>query len=482
MANSFGDFLRKLLRGSPESAAGSQSTLLTDREAPPARSEGLERSERSGRRRRPKRPDGAIRPGRVAESPGRGEDDDEEAGRDTGLTADVFEDDDDDDDAGITRKTLPMPLSRDTNYTPRSAGPVLKRSGDPAREYAQLGAQLIRAIGESNQGLFRQSLEVVLRRVYPFKPIAERIDGIQVTVARIQKAILTKDYGFAAQIASSLTQDASLLTDDVVLMASALLKMGEGLEKTVTDGDLMSASRQIQGLISTAGQFDAAASSRADQLLQLVGRLDRALRTRDFALITSLAGILARDATVVAAFVNEDAAVSPPPVPEAPSLEQMMALIGEQMATRQFTALATAARLMAYRAGLFSDPVMAQALQLNQISRQLRQALLEGKRDVALALSGNIARSAGIFRGPVLERTNHLLDQCLQLEQASQHKDYAAISNLAARVARTADLLTNLQVARASALVQQATKLDQAIRRFDLTSASAALDALPTTR
>ncbi|MBM3275778.1 MAG: hypothetical protein FJZ00_11535 [Candidatus Sericytochromatia bacterium] len=184
----------------------------------------------------------------------------------------------------------------------------------------------------------------------------------------------------------------------------------------------------------------------------------------------------------MAAFVHEDVTPGAPPLPAEPDLEEMMALIGEQTATRQFSGLGTTARLLAYRAGLFSDPVMAQAVQLNSLSRQLRQALLEGKRDVALALAGNIARSAGIFRGPVLERTNALLDQCLQLEQAAQHRDYAAISNLSARVARTADLLTNLQVSRASQLVQNSTKVEQAIRRFDLAAASLTLDALPVAR
>ncbi len=454
MAVNFRDLLRKLLRVGPELANPAQSGVVIDREVGHERECGADRAgENSG---------GAVgKPDRQAS---------------------VFEPDDDDDDAGITRHTLPTPLSRDTNYTPRSVGPMLKRTGDPALKYAQLGAQLIRAIGEGNPDLFSQNLDLVLRRVFAFKPIAVRIEGIGGTVANIQKAILTRDYSFAAHIASTLAQDASLLTDDVVLMSTALLKMGDSLEKAVSANDLMAASRQIQGLITTVEQFDGAASSRADQLFALVNRLDRAVKTRDFALITSLAGILARDATIVAAFVHEDVALAPPPLPEDPTLEEMMALLGEQMATRQFTALATAARLLVYRAGLFSDPVMAQAQQLNQLSRQLRQALLEGKRDVSLALSGNIARSAGVFRGPVLERTNNLLDQCLQLEQATQHRDYAAISNLAARVARTADLLTNSHVARASALVQQATRLDQSIRRFDLTAASGALDALPTTR
>lgn len=491
MVPAFGEFLRKLLRGSPDSVAGSQSAVLADRKGRRPHHEAAPGGD----------PQGAGPDPEDDQIPGGADGEDDEAG--SGLwSATVYEADDEpytgvaDGDvdrshsrtgdqaapAGKRSQTLPAPLSRDTNYTPRSAGPMLKRTGDPALAYARLGAQLIRAIGEGNPELFRESLEKVLRRVHPFRSIAERIDGIQGTVARIQKAILTKDYAFAAQIAATLTQDASLLTDDVVLMSSALLKMGEALEKAVAANDLMAASRQIQGLVSTVEQFDAAASSRAEQLLHLVGRLDRAVKTRDFALITSLASILARDATVVAAFVNEDAVLTPPPLGEDPTLEEMMALVGEQMATRQFTALATTARLLAYRAGLFSDPVMAQAVQLNQISRQLRQALLEGKRDVALALAGNVARSAGIFRGPVLERTNHLLDQCLQLEQATQHKDYAAISNLAARVARTADLLTNAQVARASMLVQQSTRLEQAIRRFDLAGASATLEALPPAR
>ena len=172
MAATLRHFLRKLLRAGPDDGSASQSTVLTDREAPS--------------RPRQEAATGEMGAGRWASS--------------------VFEADDDDDDAGITRRTLPTPLGRDTNYTPRSAGPMLKRTGDPALKYAQLGAQLIRAIGEGNPALFRESVDLVLRRVYPFRPIAERIEGIHGTVARIQKAILTKDYAFAASIASTLTQ------------------------------------------------------------------------------------------------------------------------------------------------------------------------------------------------------------------------------------------------------------------------------------
>ncbi|MBM3269219.1 MAG: hypothetical protein FJZ01_16380 [Candidatus Sericytochromatia bacterium] len=390
-------------------------------------------------------------------------------------------DDEDDPEVGEARphyRTIHVRPTKDTNYLPRTGGAMLTRTGDPALKYAQLGAQLIRAVGESSKELFDDALGKMLRRARAFRAIADRIAVIALTVSKIQKAILTKDYSYAAQMASTLAQDASLLTDDVVLMATAIVRSADSLEGAFGANDLMAASRQIQSLVTMAEQFDQKASSRADNLMQLVSRLDRAVKTRDFALITSLAGILARDATVVAAFVDEDAPSSASQMPPEPDLEAMMALIGEMMATRQFTALATGARLMLYRAGLFSDPVMAQAVQLNQLARQLRQALLEGKRDVALALAGNIARSAGIFRAPVLERTNNLLDQCLQLEQAGQHKDYAAISNLAARVARTADLLTNGEVSRASSLVQQSSKVEQAIRRFDLAAASGTLDSL----
>jgi hypothetical protein len=399
------------------------------------------------------------------------------------VQADVFPaDEEDEDDAAYSRNTVQERATKDTNYIPRQSGPMLKRSGDPALKYAQLGAQLIKAIGEGSAELFKEALDKVLRRAHAFRDIADRLDAIPATVSKIQKAILTKDYGYAAQMASTVSQDASLLTDDVVLLSTALIRTADTLGKAVEANDLMSASRQIQGIITTAEQFDKAAASRAEQLMQLVMRLDRAVKTRDFALITSLSGILARDATIVAAFVHEDVTPGSSSLPAEHDLEEMMAFIGEQMATRQFTALGTTARLLVYRAGLFSDPVMAQAVQLNLLSRQLRQALLEGKRDVALALAGNIARSAGIFRGPVLERTNALLDQCLQLEQAAQHKDYAAISNLSARVARTADLLTNLQVSRASQLVQNSTKVEQAIRRFDLAAASIILDGLPAAR
>ncbi len=379
-------------------------------------------------------------------------------------------------------RTIQERPTKDTNYMPRRGGSMLTRTSDPALKYAQLGAQLIRAVGESSMEIFRDALGKLLRRAKAFRGIADRLDMIPVTVSKIQKAILTKDYSYAAQMASGLAQDSSLLTDDVVLMSTSLLRSADSLEAAFGANDLLAASRQIQGMVTMAEQFDQAASSRAENLMPLVTRLDRAVKTRDFALITSLAGILARDAAIVSAFVDEDAALAATALPPEPDLEAMMDLIGEMMATKQFSALAVGARLLVYRAGLFSDPVMAQAVQLNQLARQLRQVLLEGKRDVALALAGNIARSAGIFRAPVLERTNHLLDQCLQLEQAGQHKDYAAISNLAGRVARTADLLTNSQVSRASSLVAQSSKLEQAIRRFDLAAASTALDSLQGSR